>query len=69
MEPKVCTAILCNYSKLRGECEGKFYGDLYYLMDSFDEIAEIALKNYPLYKKIVIYKIDGLQNNDISEKL
>ncbi len=36
IDPKVCSLILCNYSKLRGECEDKVYGDLYYLMDSFD---------------------------------
>jgi hypothetical protein len=40
----------------------RFDGDLYYLMDAFDELAETALKDYPLYKKIVEYKIDGLQN-------
>ena len=66
---KVCSAILCSYSKLKGECEGKFYGDLYYLMESFDQISNIALQNYPLYEKIVIYKIDGMQNADIVIKL
>ena len=66
---KVCSAILCNYSKLKSECEGKFYGDLYYLMESFDAITDTALKNYPLYEKIVTYKIDGLQNIDIVTKL
>jgi hypothetical protein len=57
---KVCSAILCNYSRLKGDCEGKFYGDLYYLMESFDSIADKALKEHPLYEKIVLYKIDGL---------
>ena len=36
VDQKVCSTILCNYSKLKGECEGKFYGDLYFLMESFD---------------------------------
>ena len=69
LDPKVCSFILCNYSKLRGECEDKLYADLYYLIDSFDEISTIALKDYPLYEKIVIYKIDGMQNAEIVEKL
>ena len=67
LSPKVCSAILCNYSKLKGECEAKFYGDLWYLMESFDDISEKALNNYPLYKKIMIYKIDGKQNSEIAE--
>ena len=66
---KVCSAILCNYSKLKGESEGKFYSDLYYLIESFDQISEQALKNYPIYEKIVIYKIDGLQNTDIVNRI
>ena len=69
VDQKVCSTILCNYSKLKGECEGKFYGDLYFLMESFDQISSVALKNYPLYEKIVIYKIDGLQNADIVNKI
>jgi hypothetical protein len=60
VDPKVCSAILCNYSKLKGECEARFNSDLYYLLESFDKISETALEKYPLYKKIVIYKIDGL---------
>ena len=66
---KVCSTILCNYSKLKGECEGKLYGDLYYLMEDFDKVSEEALKKYPLYEKIVTYKIDGMQNVDIVNKL
>ena len=69
LDPQICSVILCNYSKLKGECEEKNYGDLYYLMKSFDEIATIALNDFPLYEKIVIYKIDGMQNVDIAEKL
>ena len=69
LDPQICSVILCNYSKLKGECEEKNYGDLYYLMKSFDEIATMALNDFPLYEKIVVYKIDGMQNVDIAEKL
>ena len=31
-------------------------------MDAFDEISTIALKNFPIYERIVECKIDGLQN-------
>ena len=38
-------------------------------MEAFDEIAEIALEEYPLYKRIVECKIDGLQNIQIQDVL
>ncbi len=69
LDPAVCSAILCNYSRLKQDSSDQFEGDLYYLMDAFDEIADIALKDYPLYEKIVECKIDGLQNIQIQEIL
>ena len=65
LDPNVCSAILCNYSKLRQGCWDQFEGDTWYLMEAFDEISTIALKDYPLYERIVDLKIDGLQNIDI----
>lgn len=38
-------------------------------MFDFDKICETALAEYPMYKKIVQYKIDGLQNIEIQEQL
>ena len=38
-------------------------------MEAFDKIADVALKDYPLYEKIVECKIDGLQNIQIQEIL
>ena len=69
LDPAVCSAILCNYSRLKQDSFDQFEGDLYYLMDAFDQIADIALKEYPLYDKIVECKIDGLQNIQIQEIL
>lgn len=69
LNPVVCSAILCNYSRLKEDSYDRFEGDLYYLMLAFDEIADKALKEYPLYEKIVECKIDGLQNTQIQEIL
>ena len=69
LDPAVCSAILCNYSRLKQDSSDQFEGDLYYLMDAFDEVADIALKEFPLYEKIVECKIDGLQNIQIQEIL
>ena len=68
-DPKVISAILCNYSLLKQESWGEFERDLWYVMHDFDDVADAALKDYPLYERIVEYKIDGLQNIDIQEKI
>ena len=60
LNPVVCSAILCNYSRLKEDSFDRFEGDLYYLMLAFDEIGDKALKEYPLYEKIVECKVDGL---------
>ena len=65
VDPKVVSAVLCNYLGLKQECDGKFDRDLWYLMYDFDVLLEEALVDYPLYKRIVEYKIDGLQNAEI----
>ena len=68
-DPKVVSAILCNYSLMKQESWGEFEKDLWYLMQAVDEVADAALKEYPLYDRICEYKVDGLQNIDIQEKI
>ena len=69
LDPKVVSAILCNYSKLKEDSDGEFDRDLWYLMQDFDDICEIALKDYPLYERIVELKIDKVQNLEIQETI
>ena len=69
LDPVVCSAILCNYSRLKQDSQGEYEKDLWYLMEDFDKLCDQALKDYPLYDRIVEYKIDGLQNIDIQEKI
>lgn len=69
LDPAVCSAILCNYSRLKQDSWGQFEGDLYYLMEAFEEVSDIALKDYPLYERLVECKVDGLQNIQIQEVL
>jgi hypothetical protein len=65
IDPKVISAILCSYSALKQAAHEQYEGDLWYLMQDFDNVAEAGLADYPLYERIVEYKIDGLQNIDI----
>lgn len=68
--PKHISVLLCNYSLLKEESWGKFENDSYYLMEDLDNLIERTLKEkYPYYYKLVIYKIDGKQNNEIQDLL
>ena len=70
MNPTHISALLCNYSKLKEESYGKFYTDGYYLMEDLDNLIQNTLRdNYPLYYKLLIYKIDGKSNVQIQELL
>ena len=70
INPKHISALLCNYSRLKESCYGKFYTDGYYLMEDLDGLVDRALKDqYPLYYSLLIYKIDGKQNVQIQELL
>lgn len=69
MDPKIISTILCNYSGLKEAAWGEFEKDVWYLMDDFDKLADKALKDYPAYDRICEYKIDGLKNIQIQEKL
>lgn len=70
LNPKHLSVLLCNYSKMKEECWGKFYTDGYYLMEDLDNLIEKTLKiNHPIYYSLLIYKIDGKQNKDIKQLL
>ena len=65
LDPTVCSAILCNYSRLKQDSYDRFEEDTWYLIYDFERICDKALEEYPLYMRIVEYKIDGMQNIDI----
>lgn len=69
MDPKVVSAILCNYSKLKEDSYDDFEGDMWYLIQSFEDLSTKALANYPIYERIVELKIDKVQNSDIQKIL
>ena len=69
LDYKVCSAVLCNYSKLKAAGEGNFMSDTWYFMEDFDNVCGRALKDYPYYERLVELKIDGKQNLEIQETL
>lgn len=69
-DPKHISALLCNYSSLKEDAWGKFSSDSWYMMEDLDVLIENTLRDkYPLYYKLLIYKIDGKQNIEIQELL
>ncbi len=69
MDPKVVSAVLCNYSKLKEDSYDQFSGDTWYLIQSFEDICDKALKDFPIYMRIVELKIDKKQNSEIQQIL
>lgn len=66
--PAHVSALLRNYSRLKEDCYGKFYTDGYYLMEDLDYLIDNHIKKqYPLYFKILVYKIDGKKNIQIQQ--
>lgn len=69
MEPAVVSAILCNYSKLKEDSYDQFDGDIWYLIQAFEDICDKALADFPVYMRIVELKIDKKQNVEIQQIL
>lgn len=65
LSPKVCAAILRDYTALKTASEGAFHTELWALMFDFDSLLEQALRDYPLLRLIVDYKIAGESNGAI----
>lgn len=67
---KHISILLCNYAKLKEDSWSDFNNDLKWLMFDLDNAVDNALQEkYPLYYDLVIYKIDGKQNQEIQELL
>ena len=69
-DPNHISALLCNYSALKQNSYEDLNSDIRWLMEDLDNIIEKCLKDeYPLYYDLVRYKIDGITNAEIREKL
>ena len=62
--------LLCFYSKLKEESYDDLQGDMHWLLIDLEKlIDQTLLENYPLLYDIVIWKIDGLTNEQIQEEV
>jgi hypothetical protein len=69
VNPEVCGLILCSYNTLKNQSAGAFHSDLWAIMFDFDDLLRRALANYPMYRRIVKCKINGVQNTEIQKIL
>lgn len=63
--PEVCSAFLCNYSKLKEDSYSNFESNTWYMIYDFENLVDKALAGNPVYMRLVECKIDGMQNIDI----
>ncbi len=66
---KVVSEILSFFPVLKARSEGHFLGDTWYMCQDFEELMRRTLEKYPMYMRIVEYKMDRLQNIEIRELL
>lgn len=68
--PTHVSVLLCNYSKIKESCWGKFNSDIYYLMMILEQAIDAVFKeDFPILYDILIYKIDGKSNLQIQNLL
>ena len=66
---KVISSILQLLPALRGRSNGHFDGDTWYMVQDFEKLLKEALADYPMYQRIVEYKMNKYQNVEIRSLL
>jgi hypothetical protein len=69
LDHKVVSAILCNFRKLKEHSRESLQSDTWYMVRDFEILMNKVLDKYPLYKRIVEYKMEYLPNTEIQELL
>lgn len=69
MDIRVVRALLQEYSKLKEDSYDNFYGDMWYMIQDFEELVDRTFAAVPMYRRIVEYKIDKKQNTEIQQLL
>lgn len=67
--PDHVSFLLCYYPQLKEECWDDLHSDMHYLLFDLENLALEALKDYPVLLDLLVWKIDGLSNEQIKEKM
>ena len=69
LDPKVGSIILQNFPQLKATSWDGFQGDTWYMVQDFEKLAKRVLRQYPLYGRIVQYKLELRPNTEIQALL
>ena len=61
--------LLCYYSQLKEDCYDDLNSDMHWLLIDLEELAHRTLRNDPFLYALLVYKIDGLTNEQIQEQM
>ena len=68
--PEHVSIVLCNYSKIKQDTWDRFDSDARYVITDLENLIEAHIKDrYPMYYDLIIYKIDGVSNENIQKIL
>lgn len=66
LNPTHISFLLCHYTKLKEECWDDLQADMHWLLIDLENLAEeTLLQDYPLLYDLIIWKTDGLTNEEI----
>lgn len=67
---KHVSAILCNYSLLKQKTKEEVDNDIKWVLEDLERVIDTALaEKYPMYFDILVWKIDGKNNQEIQKLL
>lgn len=70
LNPAHVSFLLCYYSQLKQECAEDLQSDMYYMLLDLENLVVKTLKDsHPLLYDLLIWKIDGLTNEEIQEQV
>lgn len=69
LNPTHVSFLLCYYSQLKQEAQEHINSDMHALLMDLEEIAHAALEKYPVYYDLLVWKIDGLKNDEIQDMM
>ena len=67
--PDHVSFMLTYYSQLKQESYEELEGDMHWMLIDLENTAERALANEPILYSLLVWKIDGLSNDEIQEKM
>lgn len=69
LDPQIVAEILQVFPGLKAHSKGQYEKDSWYLVQDFEKLLDAALAQYPMYRRIIQYKMDKYTNAEIQDFL